>query len=292
VPVHTLCRHIRNVTENEGLTMQSKGLTRAMFGAIAAIAMALAGAVQAAGVSGQGTWETTLLGRDIDGNAVAGNAASSVFLYDTALNITWLRGSPGSAQPGSGQSTWLEANTWAANLEVGAYDDWRLPTLTPVNGTTFNYNFTNNGTSDYGYGATGAGWGTASEMGHLFYVTLGNKGFCTPGAGGSVACVPQAGYGLTNTGDFQGLQSFDYWSGLGYVPSATDEWGAWIFSTEDGLQDFHVKPRELYALAVRPGDVAVAVTAAVPLPAAAWLMLSGLGVLGTIARRRRSRASA
>jgi len=269
--------------------MQSKGLTRAMFGAIAP--MALAGAVQAAGVSGQGTWETTLLGRDIDGNAVAGNDPRSVFLYDTALNITWLRGD-GSAKPDV-LYDWLEANTWAGSLVVGAYDDWRLPTLTPVNGTTFNYNnYTNNGTSDLGYGATGAGWGTASEMGHLFYVTLGNKGFCTPGAGGSGACVPQAGYGLTNTGHFQSLGSFDYWSGVGNVLSTNDEQGAWIFSTAYGLQDFFLKERGPSALAVRPGDVAVAVTAAVPLPAAAWLMLSGLGVLGAIARRRQSRASA
>jgi hypothetical protein len=61
--------------------------------------MVLATAAQAAGVSGQGTWEATLLGRDIDGKAVAANSNSAVFLYDTVLDITWLR--DGNAGAGS-----------------------------------------------------------------------------------------------------------------------------------------------------------------------------------------------
>lgn len=47
--------------------------------------------VQAQSVPGQGTWETTLLGRDISLNAVAATSADAVYLYDTTLNITWLR---------------------------------------------------------------------------------------------------------------------------------------------------------------------------------------------------------
>jgi hypothetical protein len=39
----------------------------------------------AAAVSGQGTWETTLQGRDLDGNPATFEA-----YYDTDLNITWL----------------------------------------------------------------------------------------------------------------------------------------------------------------------------------------------------------
>lgn len=40
-------------------------------------------------VSGRGTWETTLLGRDIDGHAVASTDAHAVFAYDTVLGVTW-----------------------------------------------------------------------------------------------------------------------------------------------------------------------------------------------------------
>jgi hypothetical protein len=43
--------------------------------------------VQAAPVLGQGTWETTLLGRDINRQAVDGTDASAVYLYDTVLGI-------------------------------------------------------------------------------------------------------------------------------------------------------------------------------------------------------------
>ena len=40
----------------------------------------------AAPVSGMGTWESTLQGRDLDGNAGNGFEA----YYDTALDLTWL----------------------------------------------------------------------------------------------------------------------------------------------------------------------------------------------------------
>ena len=221
---------------------------------------AVAGSAQALPVVGQGTWETTLLGRDINGNAVAGNDMNSVFLYDTVLNITWLR--DGNA---NGQMDWGRVNTWAANLVVGGYDDWQLPTLQPVNGTSFNYDFTYDGSSDIGYGAAGTGWGTASEMGHLFYVTLGN----TKGS-------------LSNTGDFQNLQPDGYWFGLEYAPNTST---AWMFSTSYGYHTSYGKGNTRYALAVRSGDV----LSPVPEPETYALVLAGLAVVGAAAKRKARR---
>jgi hypothetical protein len=45
--------------------------------------VALSGAAEA-GISGQGTWETTLQARDINGDGVVDA------YYDTALNVVWL----------------------------------------------------------------------------------------------------------------------------------------------------------------------------------------------------------
>ncbi len=89
-----------------------------------------------------GTWETTLLGRDINLNAVSTTDASAVYLYDKTLDITWLRDvnanvtgkvTADANANANGRMVWTTANTWAANLVTGsgaaAISDWRLPTL-------------------------------------------------------------------------------------------------------------------------------------------------------------------
>ena len=59
---------------------------------VAGAALALvAGVAQATPITGQGTWETTLLGRDSSGNPVGLLDPNAVFYYDTVLDLTWVR---------------------------------------------------------------------------------------------------------------------------------------------------------------------------------------------------------
>ncbi len=213
-------------------------------------------------------------------------------IYDDVLKITWLKDAnyaatqyvaTGGAQgDADGAMNWTTAIAWADGLVYHDsvrnvdYSDWRLPTVGPV-GASFSYGFSNNGTTDVGYGNTSQN----SEMAYMYYVNLGNLGYCTPNNGSPASCDEQAGYGLAHTAPFDNLQSFVYWSGTAYAPEASH---AWDFYTNEGLQKHDPQFNELFAWAVRPGDVAAA--GAVPEPMSLALLGAGLAGLA-LGRRRR-----
>lgn len=88
-----------------------------------------------------------------------------------------------------------------------------------------------------------------------------------------------AAYGnLPAVTNFTNVQSTAYWSG-----TATDPSNAWRFFPVVGVQGVDLKMGSLFAVAVRPGDVA-----AVPEPQTYALMLMGLGAV-LLARRKRTR---
>lgn len=237
-------------------------------------------------VSGQGTWETTLQSRDLDGNSATVEA-----YYDTILNITWLANANLAQTSGfdaDGLMVWATANSWAAGLNINGITGWRLPTVSPVDGTTADdATFSNTGTEDLGHNVSAPGTlfagSTASEIAHLFYNTLGDKSVCNPVTSTTSMCVSQSGSGLTNTALFANVQAGRYWSSTTYTLSTGN---AWSFSTTvstSGLQNSTDKTSGLYAWAVHPGDVAV-----VPAPAAVWLLGTGLvGFIGVTRNRRR-----
>ncbi|MBK7414557.1 MAG: DUF1566 domain-containing protein [Dechloromonas sp.] len=110
----------------------------------------------------------------ISGLAISGGAQATLIdrgsglIYDDVLNITWLQDANYAKTSGydaDGRMNWANANAWAASLSYGGYDDWRLPTLTPI-GANFNYNFSNNGSTDEGYNITSP----HSEMAYMYYV--------------------------------------------------------------------------------------------------------------------------
>ena len=225
-----------------------------------------------------------LQARDLDGNLSSFEA-----YYDTVLDLTWLantnQGAGSNYDDGSsttdGRMTWASANSWAANLSFynpvtnKTLADWRLPTVDPVNGVSFNYTYTSNGSTDGGYNITSPN----SEMAYMFYVNLGNPGYYTP-AGAVSGCYVSypSNTCLDNVGPFSNLQPDVYWSGSEYAPVPGS---AWYFDMNYGYQDAYGKYGDFYAWAVSPGDVA-----AVPEAETYALMLAGLGLVGWRARRR------
>ena len=179
------------------------------------------------------------------------SALSGQVVNDTDLNITWLAngnlaatetfGVNGIAMDGT--MTWQTAQLWIVAMNTAnylGYNDWRLPTTTDTCTPGCNFSFSGN---DWGYNNP-----NTSEMSHLYHTELGNKGFYdTSGVG------PLAGWGLVNTGPFSNLQPGLYWSGTEY---ASDTGFAWDYGFDFGYQAFFNKNDLMFALAVRPGQVA------------------------------------
>src|SRR3972149_4947029 len=93
--------------------------------ALFVVASGVSTLAHAASVSGQGTWQTTLQARDLDGNLSTAEA-----YYDTSLNITWLA----NANYAGDAMNWASANAWAASLNFNGITGWRLPTVTDTDG--------------------------------------------------------------------------------------------------------------------------------------------------------------
>jgi hypothetical protein len=199
-------------------------------------------------------------------------------IYDTTRDITWLAdmnyaNTSGHTGPGvnaDGTMTWAAATAWANNLVYGGFSDWQLPTLNPVDTSCSQHLDPGGGIplQYYGFNCTGG------ELSGLFITDLGNK------AGESVLNqVGDTAEQIANLALFSNVRTSAYWSGAEYAPSPGV---AWSFYTFDGFQTYDVKSVRLYALAVRPGDVA----AAVPEPRTLALILLALGAM-TLARRTR-----
>jgi len=200
-------------------------------------------------------------------------------IYDTVQNITWLAdmnyaftsgyaatnvGGSGSNQIlANGRMGWDAAGAWANNLVYGGFSDWRLPTLNPLDASCT--------------GGFGVGFGfncTGGELSRLFVTDLGNQGRSSV-----LNQVGDTAEQIANLALFSNVQSFDYWSGTEYAP---DPALVWDFNTNGGNQSLDVKFNALYAVAVRPGDVA----ASVPEPQTLALALLALGATMVVRRRR------
>ena len=198
-------------------------------------------------------------------------------IYDSDLNITWLQDANYANTTGyddtlygyntNGLMTWADAMTWAQNLEYGGYSDWRLPTtLKPDPSCNIVW---------WSMNCTG------SEMGHLFYTELGNKGYAA-----TDDTYPQPGWGLKTWSPFNNLQ----W------PHGSCSWSStegdfyqetMAFCFEFGAQgSFDKEGNKEYAWAVRSGDVSAPASTHVPEPGT--LMLLGSGLAGMVVWRKKN----
>ncbi len=253
-----------------------KGLTKWVAGVLPMCGVA---AALAAPVSGQGDWEAYLVGRDANGAAVpmvVGGTPNPAltFVHDTQYNLTWLanwnyKGS--MIHPAA--VGWAETLSFTVNgREVAG---WRLPRV--VDTGLPGCEVATAGT-DCGYNVqTAMGGQVYSEFAVMWYTRLGNLAYAAAGssfeANGSVA--PQPNWGLSNTGPFSSMQLYEYWTGTPYTASASML--AWVFDPEYGSQGRLPLLQELYAVAVRDGDV---LAGSVPEPVTLSMLLAGLGMLG------------
>jgi hypothetical protein len=181
--------------------------------------------------------------------------------YDDVANLTWLADANYAMTSGydaDGAMNWAAANAWAAGLSVGGVTGWRLPDTNPVNGTTYNYTFAHDGSTDFGYNISAPGTvyagSTGSELAYMFYNVLGNEGLHDT-SGKPTGCTDPNTCRLTNTGPFSNLQSDSYWSATQFAHYTNL---AMCFFMYYGMQCDAVKTNEHYAWAVRSGDVSVA----------------------------------
>lgn len=250
------------------------------------VGLLASGAAQAAAVPGQGTWETTLQGRDLDGDVSNGYEA----YYDTLLDLTWTADANvaktlGLYTEGWGDPGWVvqsDAQYLAANLSYYGTTGWRLPThyVASVDGCL------------YGYSGVGCGMpreAVVSELAHLYHVTLGVEAVWNSSRGGFWVVDNEP----RNTGPFWNFASAT--SGLSrfWVDAVREDgtratnltFGGFTNSgTRSAMVGYVSMGTDSAAAAwfVRDGDVA-----AVPEPENYAMLLVGLGLVGVVARWRR-----
>lgn len=193
---------------------------------------------------------------NLDGTISQIRSDGSTLMWDQSANLY--------------SGTWNGANAWIASLNNSnykGYNDWRLPSTLPVNGTSYDYVLSYDGTTDKGYNIDSLN----SEMGYMYYVELGNLGYCD-----TIGSCNNPGWGLNQTAPFTLQPISSYWSGTEYGNNA------WEFNTFYGLQSAYYKNTNFRAWAVRSGDVAAA-----PIPEpSTWLLLS-FGLLGLFAFKKK-----
>lgn len=226
-------------------------------------------------------------------------------IYDTVLDVTWLQDAnyaltSGYATSGSnGQMQWSEAMTWADSLSY--YDsvrnvtwtDWRLPTVSPLNGATWYWSTSISGDSDSSYNISVPGTpyagSTASELAYMYFINLGNEARCPITSWAECKdSLNTARDPALKTGPFENLDLDMYWTNIDEgVPNPGLTGDAITFDYDGGQYGFQGAFHKIVphgAWAVRSGDVGAFETVSEPSSG----LLVALGLAGFILGKRRS----
>jgi hypothetical protein len=172
--------------------------------------------------------------------------------YDDVADLTWLADANYAKTSGysfDGLMNWVDANSWAAGLNLGGNDNWRLADTLQFDASCVTQ-------TSGSYGSYG-NWCTGSEMGSLFYTALGNV----------------TTY-LDNKGPFNNIKYHTYWTATQKGSSNT-----LAFNMGNGRTEFDNMSLRSYAWAVQSGDVAQKV------PEPSTLAILALGLMGLTSRR-------
>jgi hypothetical protein len=213
--------------------------------------------------------KTTLIGAALLAGAIAPGLASASFVLDTGT-------------PGGSSSTTLDSVQWvAAEFTLSSAEDITSISTYINGGTTGQLN-----TDSYSYffytpsviGARGASGRSAAQEGNSItgYFTV-NGGWNTTAT--NVTLGPGTYYLAveTSAGDTKGLYlPTETSAGTGTAPAQGFAW----YSTTGTSSEFATGSAPTFGVQISATPV--------PLPAAAWLLAGGLGMVGTRIRRRRA----
>lgn len=229
--------------------------------------------------------------------SASGNAANFVQQIIAASNGKIYDGNNGgdraldsndfSIAPNGASMTWWGAHGFVDYLnssQYQGYSDWRLPSISPINGTTFNRSFSYSGSTDVGQNITSS----ASELAYMWHVNLHLPDRYLPNGGLNPAWSNSTGFFLNfadaanaNADDsfiFGGNQTL--WAELKPNTNAQPS-TFWLHLGSQSIGDSERYPG-VGAWIVRTGDVAT-----VPVPGAVWLF--GSAILGFAGLNRRIR---